>query len=977
MANVEKVVDYVSGLLSGLIPKPADVILKPLIKPVGDNLKEWLADKETRKAILIAAENAESDFREKAKEKFGDDKLTQAVASFPFYNGELFQAALQSLPSHFNETFLATHISDDLSKYWSGEFSADQIQEATALYIDCLRIRLLRVNSFADIITRLAILRVDKRIEDVYGTVAEIHEKLLELTENRSEQNSIQTKFTQDKLALARFTIPKPVQDFTDRDTELKQLKAELLRGAQVVIVSGGGGVGKTELAHQLVDIIKGDYLSGRISIDLLGSSTKPISPEDVMRRLLEPFYINQKLPNDFGQLKGLYQQTFSAQKVLLLFDNAANVEQVRSLIPPPPSVSIVTSRQSFSMTEFGLKQPLRLNPFSPESSMSFLINASEKIMESPKQKIEELSMICGHLPLALRIAVSIINDRPDWKIEDLLQRLENERTRLQGLKRDGDISLDVEAVISLSYDLLTIEMQKLFRVLGVFPAQFWQISAADIWKIDNLQEVDDYLGFLVNHSLLSTHHSPIGLGEHAGVAYIMHDLTRLFAINRLLEKVDEAKETIGRLANQYLFISTIAFREFKKGGEGQSFGLQIFRYILPGLLVTWERMIPSENSWPRPSDSDSWLSKFPTTCIDLLNLCLPLSQLISMLKDSIEAARRIDDRVNEQSQLGNLGNAFLVSGFIGKAIECFEQLIELQKESNNHAGMGLTYGNMGNAFNELKEPSKAINLYEKAISIAIEVGDKRNEGGWYIGMSDAYADLGDFQKALNLGKSALSIFRELGELYGEGLALNHIGSIYRALGDIEKGIDFHKDALLINRKIGDRRSEGPTLGDLALAYADLGELKKAKFLAEQSIVINQEFSDPVGEGKTLSLLGIISIRMGDRVQAISYTKAAIKIFEDINSPYVKQAREQLIGLQNAINIEELIHNVIQSVRSKQPKANEYYVIVSQMARDSSASQEIQELGQVLQKILVGVKNPDLSKLPEGIANLIREEFGK
>lgn len=167
MANADKVVDYVSAVLSNLIPKPADIVLKPLIKPVGDNLKAWLADKETQKALFKAAEGAESDFREQAKEKFGDDKLTQAVASFPLHNGELFQAALQSLPSHFNETFLATHISNDLSKYWSGEFSVSQIQEATALYIDCLRVRLLRVNGFADIITRLAILRTDRRTEDI------------------------------------------------------------------------------------------------------------------------------------------------------------------------------------------------------------------------------------------------------------------------------------------------------------------------------------------------------------------------------------------------------------------------------------------------------------------------------------------------------------------------------------------------------------------------------------------------------------------------------------------------------------------------------------------------------------------------------------------------------------------------------------------------------------------------------------------
>ena len=197
-----------------------DAVLKPLIKPVGDNLKAWLADEETQKALLKAAEGAEGDFREQAKEKFGDDKLTQAVASFPLHNGELFQAALQDLPSHFNETFLAKHISDDLSKYWSGEFSAEQIQEATALYIDCLRVRLLRVNGFADIVTRLAVLRTDRRTEDILEIVKEILTLLSELL-NKDNSATVFRSLHQ---------LPQPPADFTGRETLITELTEDFKR---------------------------------------------------------------------------------------------------------------------------------------------------------------------------------------------------------------------------------------------------------------------------------------------------------------------------------------------------------------------------------------------------------------------------------------------------------------------------------------------------------------------------------------------------------------------------------------------------------------------------------------------------------------------------------------------------------------------------------------------------------------------------
>ncbi len=40
------------------------------------------------------------------------------------------------------------------------------------------------------------------------------------------------------------------------------------------------------------------------------------------MRRLLERFYPERKLPEDVNELRGLYRETFSQNKSLLLLDN-------------------------------------------------------------------------------------------------------------------------------------------------------------------------------------------------------------------------------------------------------------------------------------------------------------------------------------------------------------------------------------------------------------------------------------------------------------------------------------------------------------------------------------------------------------------------------------------------------------------------------------------------------------------------------
>ncbi|NOH03062.1 MAG: hypothetical protein HND47_14440 [Chloroflexi bacterium] len=75
--------------------------------------------------------------------------------------------------------------------------------------------------------------------------------------------------------AAALFTIPPPVTDFTGREKELEKLKASFQTGALITGLSGGGGVGKTELARKLANEIADAYPDARLNMDLLGTSAR------------------------------------------------------------------------------------------------------------------------------------------------------------------------------------------------------------------------------------------------------------------------------------------------------------------------------------------------------------------------------------------------------------------------------------------------------------------------------------------------------------------------------------------------------------------------------------------------------------------------------------------------------------------------------------------------------------------------------
>lgn len=509
------------------------------------------------------------------------------------------------------------------------------------------------------------------------------------------------------------FTIPPPVTDFTGREEELKKLKNSFSNGAIITGVTGGGGIGKTELARKLAQEIADDYPDARMSINLLGASENPMTPEDAMRRFLEPFYPNQKLPDEPGQLKGLFQQTFAAHKALLLLDNAANAAQARPLIPPKPSAVIVTSRQYFSLTESGLN-PLRLDVLSAAGAGELLRTASVKMKDATDEEVGALAKLCGYLPLALRVAASILDDSPNWKAAALIARLRDERTRLKQLKREGDRDLDVETALSLSYQLLDDDLKKYFRKLSVFTASFPNISAQAVWQMTEEDDLEGVLNKLVNRSLLN--YLPAQEGE--GGLYDLHDLTRLFGVERLIENEAEAKDTVMAHANHFLEWAGEADSLYLQGNENILLGLARFRFIWPHLISAYERCLPEHTNFPHPDSADAWLSNFPSMCAYLLDLHLPPRQKIPILEAALEAARRLGEKQAEGVHLGNLGNAYAALGDARKAIEFYEQALVIDREIGDRRGEGAALGNLGMTYKNLGEKDKACQLWQEALAI-------------------------------------------------------------------------------------------------------------------------------------------------------------------------------------------------------------------------------------------------------------------
>jgi tetratricopeptide (TPR) repeat protein len=517
-------------------------------------------------------------------------------------------------------------------------------------------------------------------------------------------------------------------------------------------------------------------------------------------------------------------------------------------------------------------------------------------LRDAPEAEVEQLADLCGRLPLALRVAASLLNDRADWTPATLRKRLADERTRLARLKREGD--LDVEAAISLSYNLLDDNLKIRFRQLGVFTAPFLRLSAQAVWGIADEAEADDLLGKLTTRSLLNVSPSPFAAETEGEAVYALHDLTRLFAYARLLEHREQAEEAVMRHAHHVLEWASEADTLYQKGGENILRGLARFRFIWPHLLAAYKRLLPDQPSRPRPAEADRWLSEFPSRCAYVLYLYLPPRQRIPLLQAALEAARRLGDRSDEGVHLGNLGVAYAALGDARKAIEFYEQALAIAQEIGDRRGEGNALGNLGVAYKNLGDARKAIEFHEQALAIDREIGDRRGEGNALGNLGNAYFALGDARKAIEFYEQALALAREIGDRRGEGNALGNLGLAYADLGDTRKAIKFYEQALAIAQEIGDRRNEGNWLGNLGIAYKKLGEMNKAIEFYEQALVIDREIGDRSGEGNDLANMGMAYKQLGDKEKAKALWQAALAIFRAIESPYAKTVEAWLAGLE-------------------------------------------------------------------------------
>lgn len=299
-----------------------------------------------------------------------------------------------------------------------------------------------------------------------------------------------------------------------------------------IAAIHGAPGAGKTALALRAARRLADRFPDGQLIVDLMGTDDDSPAPAELMVRILKALGVPDRDLAKAGPQgrPALYRQTLADRRCLLMLDNARDEAQVRPLLPGSGRTFVlVTSRRM--LTGLDDVHRLQLGRLAPAESAAFLASliGDDRATTDPGA-VEEVARLCGHLPLALRVAGNLLATRTAWSVRRLAERLAHEERRLDALSA-GDVR--VAGAFELSYRQLTPTAARLFRRLSLVPAPDAGADCAARLTGQDLYDTEDTLEELVEAGLL----------DSAGDRYRLHDLLALYARIRLTS--EESAEDI------------------------------------------------------------------------------------------------------------------------------------------------------------------------------------------------------------------------------------------------------------------------------------------------------------------------------------------------------------------------------------------------------------------------------------------------
>lgn len=650
------------------------------------------------------------------------------------------------------------------------------------------------------------------------------------------------------------FQLPRDITDFTGREDLVERLEtclAPVDEAVPIVAIDGQGGVGKTALAVRVAHRLASTYPDAQMYVNLRGVEAVRLDPAAVLADFLGQLGVSgSAIPASLEERMRLYRARLTGRRALIVLDNAASEAQVRPLLPGSPGCAVlITSRVRLSALEGA--QNFGLAVLTTDEAVDLLARVAgmDRVRAEP-DAVRELVQLCGHLPLAVRIAGARLEDRRHWRVERYVERLRDERRRLAELQARDD---EVRLAFALGYEIRNRVERRLFRFLGlVQAADFASWTAAALLDTSPV-EAEDALEALVEAQLLEA------FGQsHGRARYRFHDLLRLYARERLEEEEDgrSRREATVRLLDAYL-------------GYGRRANAAI--ELWP--VEPWEPSSEPEPVW--------WDASVATTIAET-----PagwLSQERSGLVAAAQQARAAELWEHTWNLAGTLPTILEWEANWADWTTVLNVSLEAADQASDHHRRAIVLYRLARSFWDRDDWAQAARYFDECFAALEGLGDERLTAIAERGRGELCRDQGQWEEALACYERSLAYFRTAGDRHWSARIVSNRGDVYRDQGLWAQAIECYNECLPVFRELGDDRSSAITLRSLGDVYRDQGLLTQAMACYNECLPVFRVLGDVRWQAFTLRARAMTQGLRKDWAAALADADEAITIFREVN----------------------------------------------------------------------------------------------
>jgi DNA-binding SARP family transcriptional activator len=686
--------------------------------------------------------------------------------------------------------------------------------------------------------------------------------------------------------------LPATVADFVGREGLLKAACETLgpppttageAGHVAMLMLTGRGGIGKTTLALQVAHAVRDAFADGQLFARLRESGGPATSPAGVLEQFLRSLGVSvPAIPDSLLERTAMFRSCLAGRRVLIVLDDAVSLSQVEPLLPGEPGCGVIITSRARLPGPPGVVQ-FEVGVLERQAAAELLdqVIGSQRTGAEP-EAMAELIQLCEGLPLALRISASKLAARAHWLVGRMVERLADERRRLDELDLEG---ASIRATLEFSYRSLPQAAQQLLDRLSLLDqADFPDWVGAPLLDMP-AAPAEDVLEDLVAGGLVEARAS-----HDQAVRYRMHDMVRLFAREKLAEthRPADRMAAIRRYVGCWLALVGEAHRRYHGGdfyvvrGRGERWPLpenltdkllaspmRWFYAERNGLVeaillasrarldeLCWDLAVSSVTFFELGLYPDDWHSTHEAALavtrqagndrgtaallhsLGLRSMSRDIEESRAYLRQSLELWDRLDDPHGRALVLAGLANADRLAGDFDAAQRGYNLTLKCFKEVGDLAGQASALRGLGQIAMERDHTEPARGLLERSIAVSRKAGAERDVTQSMYYSAELLWRCGDFARAEERLHQVRRKTHETGDIVGEGYSLlglaitrTQTGAVSQADSDLrhaETLAERSGDVLLRGRIMLARAELDVTSGRPERARAELAEAVKA-----------------------------------------------------------------------------------------------------------------------------------------------------